>query len=271
LIRFYTQHKEEEKKKNFEIAADQNLSPFVRLLGLLKALVYRFPCQISGAIGGLAGLALDPSLAESQLFAIWLMVRAVRCVTPHIPFASTVAMCISSSQILSSYMRAPKHLDGSYLRFLKIHGGQGKEALHALLTRNDVLRLCPIIHPGQSCPSYWVSFFFEEFRRAVRVYAPLYVVFFLFSRSKNVSFLVQNLMRSSAFLSLYCTLAWASGCVFHRIFPNTPMSRMTLFLHAWVSGLATVIERKVCVVFVWISCAKFTQSVLFDFRIAEQS
>ena len=150
---------------------------------------------------------------------------------------------------MSCFVKAPWRLDTSYLRFLEIHGGLKKSALQQLRDRNDISTLCSVIHPDSSCPSFLLSFFGAGFRRAVRVYAPLYVVFFLFSRSKSVSFLVQNLIRSSAFLSLYCTLAWLSGCVFHRIFPNTPLSRVTLFLHAGFAGLATFLERDVIIFF----------------------
>lgn len=245
LIRYYTQYKEDKKKKCLQDASNSENNLIVRLIQWIRGNIYKYPCHVAGGVGALIGLALDPSLAESQLFSIWLLVRAVRCIAPTFPHASTITMCISSSQILSSYIKAPNHLDGSYYRFLKIHGGQGKETLHTLLTRNDITSICSVIHPGQSCSKYWVTFFFQEFRRAMKVYAPLYVVFFLFSRSKNIAFLVQNLLRSSAFLALYCTIAWVSGCIYHRIFPNTPISRATLFTHASFSGLATLVERKV--------------------------
>lgn len=246
LIRYYTQYRDDKEAKCFKDARNKNYNLIIRIIQWIRGVVYKYPCHVAGAIGALAGVALDPSLAESQLFSIWLLVRAVRCIAPTIPHAATAAMCISASQILSSYIKAPNHLDSSYYRFLKIHGGQGKETLHTLLTRDDITKICTVIHPGKSCTHYWFIFFFQEFRRAMKVYAPLYVVFFLFSRSKNITFLVQNLLRSSAFLALYCTLAWISGCVFHKFFRNTPISRTTLFLHASFSGLATLVERKVC-------------------------
>jgi len=246
LIRYYTQNQNENEKKYFEIALkkNNNVNIIKKIQAYVLGLIYKYPCHVAGAVGGLCGVILDPTLAESQLFAIWLLVRAIRCITPHIPFASTFTMCLSASQILSSYARAPKELDGAYYKFLKIHGGLPKENLHVLLTKNDIKNLCTITHPGKTCKKYLFGFFFEEFQRAMRVYVPLYVVFFIFSRSKNIKFLVENLLRSSAFLAAYCTLAWGSGCLFHRIFPNTFVSRKSLFFHTFVSGLATLIERR---------------------------
>lgn len=244
LIRYYTQHQDEKQAAAFADAADDEFPLMHRAVKYLEGSLYRFPCEIAGIAGTIAGLLLDPSLRHSQLLALWMMVRAARCVTPAIPYASTATMCLSSAQILSTYARAPDQLDPSYLKFLKIHGGQGPETLHVMLHRNDLLSLCPTIHPGRSCPSYWVHFFGKEAMRAVKVYAPLYVVFFLFSRTKNISHVVQNIVRSTIFLSLYCTLAWASGCLFHRLF-RVNVSRGSLLAHAGFAGLATLVERPV--------------------------
>jgi len=242
LIRYYTQYKEYEKKEYFrKVNVSSNI--LLKIYYLIRGLIYKYPSQLAGCIGGIIGILLDPSLAESQLFSIWLLVRAIRCITPTIPYSSTITMCIAASQILSSYARAPTHLDSNYLKFLNIHGGQNKQTLHILRTSKDIKRLCTIIHPDSYCSTFLLQFFIDEFKRAIRLYAPLYVVFFLFSRSKNVSYLVQNLIRSSTFLSLYCTLAWSSGCLFHRIIPVS-VSRFSLFSHAWVAGLATLLERE---------------------------
>lgn len=99
LIRYFTQHRKKEKEACWAAAADQRLNPLVRLIKLLQAILYRFPCQIAGAAGGAAGLILDPSLKDSQLFALWLLVRAARCIIPPFPYASTAVMCFSAGQV----------------------------------------------------------------------------------------------------------------------------------------------------------------------------
>lgn len=101
LIRYFTQHRKKEKEAYFAAAADKRLNPLVRLIKLLQALVYRFPCQIAGAAGAATGMILDPSLKDSQLFSLWLLVRAARCVIPPVPYGSTVAMCFSAGQVCS--------------------------------------------------------------------------------------------------------------------------------------------------------------------------
>ena len=141
-------------------------------------------------------------------------------------------------------MKQPAHLDGSYVKFLNGQAGIKASIVRKLRT-TQMIRPCETFHPNELCVFYLARFFKDGFVRALRVYAPLYVVFFLFSKSKNVVYLVQNLIRSSAFLAIYCTLAWGSCCTFHHLFPSTAMSRKNIFLYTWVAGISTLIERTV--------------------------
>lgn len=59
----------------------------------------------------------------------------------------------------------------------------------------------------------------------------------------SAEILLVNVIRSCAFLATYVTLAWSSGCFVSKIFPKIPFSRFSTFLHLWVGGLATELER----------------------------
>jgi hypothetical protein len=199
----------------------------------------RWRFAIAGALGAVVLSSLDNEFVSSLLLS-WTVVRALRCLVPAVNYGPTAFMCLSAGQILSSWIAAPNAVDPSYFRFLTIHGGQSKQTMATLLALPR--DLC-VTHPGLGCHEHLAVFWPEGFGRALKVYSPLYLAFFLFSRQKLAALprLAGNVARSSAFLATYCTLAWYSGCLFYRVSPQ--VSRAKLFVHCMLAGLATLIER----------------------------
>lgn len=222
---------------------------------------------LSGGLGALIAILVDSGLANST-FVFWIAVRALRCVweesalnawTSKIPFLPTIVMCWSANEILCRWIRTPHHLDPSYKRFLDIQGGRPMFYYDAM--RN---RASPVSDPMRAFGfglSDAISFMPAAMKRAARLYAPLYALLLAVSmlqarnrtpeRAKRaLSNFVTNLFRSSAFLAVYCTMAWTSFSVwpFSRIYSvdpaNSYMLGRNLAWHGWMSGLATLIERK---------------------------
>jgi len=59
---------------------------------------------------------------------------------------------------------------------------------------------------------------------------------------KYVETYFKNLAKSTTFLALYCSLGWISLCFGNQVFYNYT-SRLRLFSHTWVAGLAVLIEH----------------------------
>lgn len=89
------------------------------------------------------------------------------------------------------------------------------------------------------------TFFAKSFPRSLKVYLPVFAIAFVMSPKRNLLNTLENVARSSFFLSLYCTLAWVSACFYNQLIKpsNELASRRTLFMHTWLAGLATVLER----------------------------
>ncbi|XP_054796199.1 uncharacterized protein LOC129301647 isoform X2 [Prosopis cineraria] len=185
-------------------------------------------------------------------------------------------MCLSSSQILSSYILNQESLPSSYKSFLNKHGGKDvvilrgvKELASGLPFTNleaiekhyramgaDVhldpqMKIpCSIVHGNQSCAEHVFSFLIQAYKRALPVYLPVYLIPALLVHRQGLlkrpnTILAKGLFgttRSSLFLSVYCSTAWMWTCLLFRIFKrcNIPMVVMGTF----PAGLALAIEKK---------------------------
>jgi len=114
---------------------------------------------------------------------------------------------------------------------------------------------------------YLWGFFLKNLILSLRVYVPLNIFFFLLASQKNMSGIkrvLENIVRSSAFLTTYSVSAVAtgcststnegqhqtydlmtpvrSGCFIYSNFPWIKMKRPIMMTQAWVAGLATLIE-----------------------------
>lgn len=208
--------------------------------GDLEAFIRKYHMMIAGFSGAALGMLVDPSVYESTLILFWSIVRAARCYLPNVPYGSTVVMCLSAMQILSIWIRHPDELDVGYLRFLNSQGMRTRAQLEPLW--QEPMNPCHITHPGKTCVEDWTSFFPRNFLKAVKLYLPVYLVMMLFAKKRNPWHLIQNVGRSSLFLSAYCTIAWASACMFYKF--RGPVNRKHLMMHTWIAGLATPLERE---------------------------
>jgi hypothetical protein len=135
---------------------------------------------------------------------------------------------------------------------------------------------CDIVHPGQGHLAHALLFALRGVPAAIPVYLPVYGVsaalvqrgnlvscfwFAASAASSNCSFIAPQLkqplrvlmrsifgiVRSSAFLSSYCAIAWLSCCTVHNRAgcgaSNVKMSRGSVLLCAFPAGLATLIEK----------------------------
>ena len=223
---------------------------------------------IAGGLGASTALAIDSGLGYNTL-VIWFAIRAARCLLEenllgdflnHIPFLPTAAMCLSAAQILSSWVRYPNELDRGYKKFLDSQGGRSRWVMERFLAPNAPVPypLYIIRKPGTGYFSDAFQYFFAGLRRAGKVYIPLYVAALLYgvfqvrnhSPDRLTKLLINfgmNVARSSVFLSLYCTIAWASVPLNRLFFKHTysvGSTRVGLRRHVWAAGLATLVERK---------------------------
>jgi len=161
-----------------------------------------------------------------------------------------VLMCLTASQILFSYVGQPFTLNKNYLRFLQEHGAKDLILLraiedefrrkpqlveelfrycqvHGIAVPDDIVHIdiCYLLHPHQGSIDHFFRFWLQSFRRSLVLYAPLHSLWALFrlvmSRKKlmqsghalhQLYSLLQNIFRSAAFLSAYCSIAWLMLC-----------------------------------------------------------
>lgn len=245
---------------------------------------------LAGAIAGPSMLLTGLNTQHTSL-AIYILMRAAvlasRCGIKSQRFGricrpltwshgDIFLMCLSSSQILSSYILKQESLPSSYKSFLNKHGGkdtvilQGvKEIasgipftnLEAIENYYKTIGLnikldpemkvpCSIIHGAQSCSGHVASFLIQAYKRALPVYLPVYLIPALIVHRQDLlkrpyTILGKGLLgtaRSSLFLSVYCSSAWMWTCLLFRIFMscNIPMVAMGTF----PTGLALAIEKK---------------------------
>eukprot|EP00004_Rigifila_ramosa_P012104 TRINITY_DN2600_c0_g1_i1.p1 TRINITY_DN2600_c0_g1~~TRINITY_DN2600_c0_g1_i1.p1 ORF type:complete len:331 (+),score=62.80 TRINITY_DN2600_c0_g1_i1:1-993(+) len=166
---------------------------------------------------------------------------------PSFEHADTVLMMLSSAQVLWAWIFHPKYLDLSYERFLDMHGGRHpaiKSGVAALLKAETLnvdavakaiekggntlaktahLTTCDLLHPeGPSCSAGLARFWVAAYKRALPVYVPVFVLpMLIFNAKKLLTNPVQPLqktgegiLRSSLFLSMYCTQAWLAVCLY---------------------------------------------------------
>ncbi|KAJ6793080.1 Uncharacterized protein M6B38_112675 [Iris pallida] len=185
-------------------------------------------------------------------------------------------MCLSSSQVLSAYILKQDSLPSTYKSFLNKHGGkdavilQGVKEIACNLPFTNLEGIekyyrsmginvkldpkmkvpCSIVHGNQSCVGHFFSFLLQAYQRALPVYLPVYLIPALIVHRQDLllrpfTILGKSLIgtaRSSLFLSVYCSSAWAWTCLLFRTFErcSIPMVAMGTF----PTGLALAIEKK---------------------------
>eukprot|EP01104_Vermistella_antarctica_P015760 TRINITY_DN523_c0_g2_i2.p1 TRINITY_DN523_c0_g2~~TRINITY_DN523_c0_g2_i2.p1 ORF type:complete len:428 (-),score=82.14 TRINITY_DN523_c0_g2_i2:100-1383(-) len=212
----------------------------IRLLLLVLEYVKTFPQAVAGAAAAAIAIKVDRSLLGPTL-VFWFLVRALRSVVPVVPYGDVVLMCVTAGHLLAAWTVRPSDIEPTYKKFLD---RQGNCPMHSYAeVRAGCERMC-VVHAGEECYAFVPRYWGDNFKLALKLYAPLYLVFFIFGQSYTTNRVISSLQsaaRSSAFLASYCTLALATGCIYYRIFPGT--SRFGFMMHGWTAGLATLIER----------------------------
>ncbi|KAL3143001.1 hypothetical protein ABBQ38_003280 [Trebouxia sp. C0009 RCD-2024] len=187
----------------------------------------------------------------------------------------TALMCVATSQILYSWIMLPHTLPSTYIKFLNRHGGRQqwhynaarelceragkplpptpyKSLQHTRFKTYQGTCPCEVLHPGQSCDTFMLNFFPGAYLRALPVYLPVYLFPALLVHRKRLldpklapdiaRRAALGAMRSSLFLSLYCTLAWRGACVGFQ--HSNAASGKLLAMTCWTGGLASLAEKK---------------------------
>eukprot|EP00004_Rigifila_ramosa_P025095 TRINITY_DN7437_c0_g1_i9.p2 TRINITY_DN7437_c0_g1~~TRINITY_DN7437_c0_g1_i9.p2 ORF type:complete len:258 (-),score=70.10 TRINITY_DN7437_c0_g1_i9:58-831(-) len=184
-------------------------------------------------------------------------------------------MMVASAQVLWAYLFHRHLLDPGYAKFLDAQVGQPPAIVEALrtvlLTETYDTRavaavvqkaghafpnplcsdaVCQISHPfSPSCTVGAVRFAVAGLGRTLPVYIPVFVVSMLLFNTKQlrtapVPLLAKTsagILRSSVFLSLYVTFAWASMCLQRQI--GQGHGELPAALSGFVGGSAILLEK----------------------------
>ncbi|CAH8346301.1 unnamed protein product [Eruca vesicaria subsp. sativa] len=244
----------------------------------------------AGLVAGPSMLLTGPNTQHTSL-AVYIFMRAAvlasRCGIKSKRFGSICKpltwkhgdlflMCLSSSQILSSYILKQESLPSSYKSFLNKQGGkdlsiiQGVKDIASAKPFSNLRAIekyyksvgvdikldpnmkvpCSIIHGKESCTTHALTFFLQAYKRALPVYVPVYLIPALIVHrqdllKKQYSILGKGLLgtaRSSLFLSTYCTSSWAWTCLLFRTFETCSIPIVAIA--TFPTGLALAIEKK---------------------------
>lgn len=237
---FFT--KEENKEKLENILKKTNFFQDEKIKEHIKRLVP----AISGSIGILLASTVDNSLINS-IFVLWCLMRALPFILPSIPYGSTLAMCLASTQIATAWVKRPEELNQSYRKFLISQGGKRASTLEIMKNSSLPASLvCQVNHPGQSCLEHGITYTTKSFFRGMRLYAPLQLLFFIMSSNRSVKKSLIGLLKSSLFMMFYCSSAWVLLCLnFKKPFVSefSKFDSKALYLRLWISGLGVLIEN----------------------------
>eukprot|EP00004_Rigifila_ramosa_P025624 TRINITY_DN7705_c0_g1_i1.p1 TRINITY_DN7705_c0_g1~~TRINITY_DN7705_c0_g1_i1.p1 ORF type:complete len:336 (+),score=47.59 TRINITY_DN7705_c0_g1_i1:288-1295(+) len=202
--------------------------------------------------------------------------QVIRNRLPAFEHADTLLMMAASAQVLHSWIFNVKSLDRSYENFLNHHGGRDPRLKHAVGTLNSAPftlnvaevtaafkkiglpypnpvkydECCQIIHPlTPSCLLGTFQFWVSAYKRALPVYIPVFVIpTLLFSGKKllvsprvPLEKTTIGILRSSLFLSMYCTNAWASICMCRNLGVR---GKFLATVAGFAGGSAVLIEKK---------------------------
>lgn len=186
----------------------------------------RYRLAVAGCVASLLATAVDGEIHKSSIIIFWAMLRALRSSfipnwpDPRLPSWATrlvpvIVLMASSGYKLPTWQLDRKMMNSSHIKFLDYHGGKSRAQLAPFVLGID--SPCPhITHPGQGCLEHGYSFWLQSYRRALGALLPVYGAAILFAKRRNFLNFLFNLLRSSAFLSTYCTSAWLWSCLFYR-------------------------------------------------------
>nr|KJB29320.1 hypothetical protein B456_005G094100 [Gossypium raimondii] len=234
---------------------------------------------IAGLVAGPSMLLTGPSEQHTSL-AIYILMRAAvlasRCGMKSKRFGKLCKpltwkhgdiflMCLSSSQILSSYLLKPESFPPSYRSFLNKHVGKDQVILQGVKEHASGLPYtnleaiekfykakgadvkldpnmkipCSMIHGNQACSSHVFTFFSEAYKRSLPVYLPVYLIPTLIVHRQGLlkrpyTILGKSLLgtaRSSLFLSAYTASAWMWTCMVNRFWGKCDIPIVAMGTH----------------------------------------
>ena len=200
--------------------------------------------QTSAILSSIILTLLDPSILSQKVLSV-AITRYIFDKVGHLPLFSEVMMCINASHILSTFLTNQNiYLDKSYHKFLKKQSIIDVEAINSKPIHFNQVHLA-ITNSRSFHLQFFVHLFLKAWIVALKLYAPMYFVFFLFRKNKNIKHILIDLIRSSTFLSTYVTfgLFSLSTISYNRIY-NVKTKYLTLLPIMWLSGTALLIERK---------------------------
>lgn len=215
--------------------------------------VYTYRGVVAGGLAGLSlkfvpredrvMIMLTAFVRALEVMAKWGYLKGY---VPYVPFAEVWLMMVASAQVIHCWIFQPQCLSKSYLKFLDHHGGRGRPVVQAaadyhsfhpmnLKELNEVMRrrcfeeidptskrlCCDFIHGQENCFYANLKYAVEEFFRAIKVYIPVFLIPLLlfnykrvqYAPTKSMLFATKGILRSSFFLSMYCTQCWVFVCV----------------------------------------------------------
>jgi len=108
----------------------------------------------------------------------------------------------------------------------------------------DEFQHCLGAHPTSSCLHSVLTYTIPGiFWKSIKIYTPLYLLLSLVRLKSPNKYLLENIIRSSVFLTgytstVYLTLMWYTSMI------EPTISKMTLGSFAWLSGFWLFVERK---------------------------
>jgi len=132
------------------------------------------------------------------------------------------------------------------------HSSQGARSAAAVAClAPDCCSACDIVHPGEGHLAHAARFLLRGVVRALPVYTPVYAVSTALVRrgamlkrpGHVLGRATLGVLRSSLFLSSYCTIAWASYCTVHNLPRQRFPSRATVLACSFPAGLASLVEK----------------------------
>ncbi len=204
----------------------------------------RFVNAVAGFVSGAIFSCVDTEVRQA-VFVLWIVIRALRALLPAVAYSDLIIMMFSTSNILATYVHRPTDHSKSYQGFLHKFGGKSVSQLAPFHVESGEgpAPICDTIHAGQSCVPHLLTFTAEGMLRAVPLYLPVHLVGMLLSSHKSPALLASNVLRSSMFLSLYCSSAWYAACQYYKWLPFGSSSRFKTLFVEWIPGIAVLVER----------------------------
>jgi len=220
----------------------------------VETFIKDFTPGLAGWLATFLGLFVDGfTLTENSVFVTYCVTRALWFCTSSNPLQLPSQlehlypfgwMTFSATIILALWFLHPKMLDPKYVSFLNRQGGHD---ISKFVFRDPSLgvqgiQMCGLVHPGLGCWEHKLRFFLTNVQLASKLYLPIHLFILAISRSRSLFKFLFGLTRSSVFLALYCTFAWANLCVASTVAPYHKVGMGMLMYVGSAAGFSVLVE-----------------------------